>query len=41
MVLAVTDLPQPDSPTMAMALPVSTSTNDTPRTALTSPAYVW
>ena len=40
MVLAVTDLPQPDSPTMAMALPVSTS-NDTPRTALTSPAYVW
>ena len=36
---AVTDLPQPDSPTMPSVLPVSTS-NEMPSTARTSPSRV-
>ena len=37
MVCAVTDLPQPDSPTMASTSP-SPTCSETPRTACTSPA---
>ena len=36
MLCTVTDLPQPDSPTMASVLPACTS-NETPRTACTVP----
>ena len=38
--LAVTDLPEPDSPTMASVLPRS-SVKLTPSTALAVPAAVW
>ena len=36
---AVTDLPQPDSPTIPSVLPLSTA-NETPSTALTTPSRV-
>ena len=38
--IAVTDLPQPDSPTIARTSPRRTS-NETPSTALTWPSSVW
>ena len=39
-VIAVTDLPEPDSPTIATTSPRST-VNETPSTALTMPSSVW
>ena len=39
-VITVTDLPEPDSPTMATTSPRS-SVNETPSTARTTPSSVW
>ena len=39
-VIAVTDLPEPDSPTTARISP-GASSSDTPSTAVTDPSSVW
>ena len=39
-VMAVTDLPEPDSPTTARISP-GASSSDTPSTAVTDPSSVW